>query len=148
MQKIATFIGHSRCYDIDITRLREAIETLVKQGVSEFLCGGMGAFDNICASTVKGLKKEYNVKITLVIPYLSFQILNPEYYDEILYPEGFEKYHFKAAIGKRNRYMVEKSSVAVCYVNSISNGAGKTYEYAKKQNVEIINLGKYKGSLV
>ena len=62
-------------------------------------------------------------------------------YDEILFP--FEKpqqtyFFYKNAIPKRDK-MVERSSVAICYVYR-TGGASRTLEFAKKQNLKIINL--------
>lgn len=59
----------------------------------------MGAFDWLCARQVYQAKQQYSeMECLLVIPYLSFRIRERKYFDDILYPEGFEKYHFKAAI--------------------------------------------------
>lgn len=141
-EKTATFIGHRNCYAIDKEKLTEEIRKLAEQGISEFLCGGMGDFDGLCAHIVRNLKKEYkNIKVCLVIPYLTFSSADFEYYDEIIYPEGFEKYFFKSAIIKRNHFLVDNSSVSICYVNRSSGGAARTFEYAKKQGIKMINLG-------
>ena len=92
----ATFIGHSECYGLDEGRVLATIEQLIHAGITTFLCGGMGAFDWLCARQVYQAKQQYSeVKCLLVIPYLSFRIRERKYFDDILYPEGFEKYHFK-----------------------------------------------------
>ena len=82
-----------------------------------------------------------NIKNYLIIPYLTFTILDKHYFDEIIYPEGFEKYHFKAAIPARNRYLIENSSYAVCYVTHGWGGDAQTYERAQKKGLKMINLG-------
>ncbi len=61
-------------------------------------------------------------------------------FDEIIFPDGFEKFFFKAAIIERNRYMVDNAHVAICYIDHNYGGAYKTYEYAVKKNLKIINL--------
>ena len=58
-------------------------------------------------------------------------------------PEEFEKYHFKAAIPARNKYMIDNASIAVCYVNHGWGRAAQTYRKAIKKNLKIINLGTY-----
>ena len=136
----AMFIGHKECYGLDEGKLLSAIVGLIDEGYTEFLCGGMGNFDMTCARLVKGLKKAYpNIRCYLVIPYLTFNITREDYFDEIIYPEGFEKYHFKAAIPKRNKYMVDNSSAAVCYVLHDWGGAAKTYSLAVKAGHNIMN---------
>lgn len=136
------FIGHSECYGLPSERVRAAIENLINQGVTDFLCGGMGAFDWMCARLTHELKQEYpHIRCDLVIPYLTFRVLEPKYFDSSVYPEGFEKYHFKAAIVARNRYLVKQSAYALCYVTHGWGGAAKTYMFAKKNGLNLINLG-------
>ena len=67
-------------------------------------------------------------------------IFDRDLFDEIIYPDGFEKYYFKAAIPARNRYMVNSAAYAICYVTHDWGGAAKTYEYAKKKKLTIIDL--------
>ena len=96
----------------------------------------------MCARAVYELKKyRKNIRCDLIIPYLTFRIPEFVYFDEILYPEGFEKYHFKAAILARNQYMVDHAAYALCYVTHRWGGAAKTYEKAVKQGLTMINLG-------
>lgn len=77
----------------------------------------------------------------LVIPYLNFNIKEVKYFDSIIYPDGFEKYYFKSAIPKRNNYLVENSSYAICYITHLWGGAATTYKKALKNGVIIINVG-------
>lgn len=142
-ENVATFIGHSECYGVDKARVKAEIVKLIESGVTEFYSGGMGSFDWMCAHIVYDLKKEYpHIQNYLVIPYLTFTILEKEYFDSIIYPEGFEKYHFKAAIPARNRYLVDNAKYALCYVTHGWGGAAKTLERAKKKGLTIINLGE------
>lgn len=98
----------------------------------------------MAASAVYKLKETYPyIKNILVIPYLSFKIFEKNYFDEIIYPEGFEKYSYKAAIPERNKYMVNISDAAICFVSHSWGGAAKTYEYAVKKKLEINNLAHY-----
>lgn len=140
-QKTAVFIGHSECYGVSRSDVEKAILSLIEKGVTDFLSGGQGGFDRMCAGCVKKLKQEYpQIRNILVIPYLTFSIFDKDYFDEIVYPDGFEKYHFKAAIPARNKYMVDNSAYAICYVAHGWGGAAQTYQRAIKQNLTIINL--------
>ncbi len=144
--KSAVFIGHSVCYQIPEERLKEVIIESIENGVTDFYSGGQGDFDVLCAQTVYRLKNTYpHIKNYLVIPYLSFNIFNKKIFDEILFPEAFEKYHFKAAIPQRNRYMVNQADVAICYIRHGWGNAFKTFEYAKRKELKIINLSNYYG---
>ena len=140
----ALFIGHNDCYSVSADELEKTIKEHIHIGVTVFLSGGQGGFDRLCARCVYKLKVQYpDVKNYLVIPYLSFNVFKKELFDEIIYPEGFEKYHFKAAIPARNRYMIDNSGYAICYVNHGWGGAAKSYERAVKKRLKVTNLGKY-----
>ena len=139
----ATFIGHKECYGVQAEDVRREVEKLIASGVTDFLNGGMGGFDWMCAKVVFDLKKSYpQIRNYLVIPYLTFNIAEPKYFDDIIYPEGFEKYHFKAAIPARNRYLVDNAAYALCYVTHGWGGAAQTLKRAQKKGLTIINLGE------
>ena len=124
-------------YGLSAERVQAAIEDLINQGVTDFLCGGMGNFDWICAQLTYKLKQKHpHIRCDLIIPYLTFRVLEPKYFDDIIYPEGFEKYHFKVAIVVRNHYLVDQSAYALCY----GGGAVQTYKRAEKRKLQIKNL--------
>lgn len=136
-------IGHSECYGLNRDNIRPKVIKLIELGVTDFYSGGMGSFDWMCAHVVYDLKKDYpQLNNHLVIPYLTFNILEKKYFDSIIYPEGFEKYHFKAAIPARNRYLVDNAKYALCYITHGWGGAAQTFERAKKKGPVIINLGE------
>ena len=131
-EKTATFIGHRDCYGVSKDAVRGEILRLIESGVTCFLNGGMGTFDMMCANIVFELKKKFpQVENQIVIPYLTFNIAGRECFDSVVYPDGFEKYHFKSAIPARNKYMIEHSAYAVCYVTHVWGGAAKTLEQAQ-----------------
>lgn len=137
----ATFIGHDECYGLNRGAVRSEIVKLIEAGVTEFYSGGMGGFDRMCAHVVYELKREYpQINNYLVIPYLSFSIFDKDCFDSIIYPEGLEKYHFKAAIPARNRYLIDHAQYALCYVTHSWGSAAQTYERALKKGLTVINL--------
>lgn len=143
-ERTATFIGHRECYGITSEKIYTEIEKLITSGVTEFLNGGMGSFDWMCAHQVYELKKRYpEIRNYLIIPYLTFSIREQKYFDEIIYPDGFEKYHFKAAIPARNKYLIDNASYAICYVTHSWGGAAQTYQKALKKGLTVINLGEH-----
>ena len=140
-ENTAMFIGHSQCYNLNRTMLKEKIIFLIENGIDTFLSGGMGEFDRAAAHEVHRLKKQYpHIKNKLVIAYLNAKIDDKEIYDEIVFPEGQEFCHYKAAIPKRNRYMVESSTYAICHVTHSWGGAATTYRLAEKKGVVIIDI--------
>lgn len=139
--KRAVFIGHNECYGLSKSELSKAIEDYINLGISEFFSGGQGRFDRAAALEVYKTKKNYgHIKNILVVPYPDFNIFNKELFDEIIYPENFEKYTYKSAIPARNKYMVNNSDVAICYVNHGWGNAAKTYKIAKRKGLQIINI--------
>ena len=142
--KTAVFIGSRDCYGIDKSRIEQAIIQAIESGITYFLNGGQGYFDKTCALILQGLKARYsNIRSILVIPYRDFWIFNKELFDEIIYP--FEPrleplLNYKNAIPLRNRVMVEAASTAICYVERVGGGSWKTLNYAKSQNLRIIDL--------
>lgn len=140
--QVVAVIGHSDCSGLKEEVVREAIKNLIGEGYEIFLNGGMGQFDWMCARILFEWKGQYTqIRSYLVIPYLTFSVLEPRYFDEIIYPEGLEQYYFKPAILKRNQYLVEQADTALCYVNHDWGGAAKTYRLAMKKGLRIINLG-------
>ena len=113
--KTVVFIGHNECYGLLKDELEKVIIKCINNGATRFLSGGQGGFDRICATTVFKLKKEYpQIKNVVVIPYLNFNVFKKEIFDEIIFPNNFEKYHYRAAIPQRNKYMVKHSDIAIC----------------------------------
>jgi len=101
------FTGHRQVFDYKILEKAEAtISALVKNGVTTFYTGGMGDFDDSCSSIVRSLKrKNENVKLYLIIPYMKQEINKhknyyEEYYDDIVYPFNLIGVHYKSAIKK------------------------------------------------
>ena len=139
----AVFIGNRDCYGVDNNSIREAIIYAINSGITTFLNGGQGYFDEICATIVHKLKQEYsNIKNVLVIPYRNFKIFNKDIFDKIIYPfdELEESYlSYRAAIPERNRIIVSWSSMAISYVYR-NGGASRTLDLARKNNLEIIDL--------
>ena len=141
----AVCIGHKDCFGLIEEELENLLISLIERGVLYFYNVGMGHFDMLCARKIWELKERFPaIRQYLVIPYLSFRMEQKEYFDEIIYPEGFERYSFKSAISARNRYMVRQAAYAVCYVQHGWGGAAKTYEYAVRNGCRILHLGRYR----
>ncbi len=141
--KTVTFCGHSDLCGIDITALKQKlyneIKYLVVQGAREFLLGGYGDFDFLCAQTVKELKTEYmDILSVIVLPYLDKEY-DKKLYDCSEYP-NIENVPLKFAILKRNQYMVQKSDAVIAYVCHSWGGAAKMLAFANKKGKVIINL--------
>ena len=145
------FFGHREIYNLFELeeKLEEHIRILLEsKEYVEFLVGRNGEFDQLVSSTVRRVKRNYrddNSALVLVLPYLSAEYEKneeafQEYYDEVEICQGSSAAHFKAAMQLRNREMVDRSDLVVCYIEHNSGGAFQTVQYAKKKNKEIVNL--------
>lgn len=139
--------GH-RVLLMDVEKpLREALERLaVKQGVTVFYTGGMGEFDELFARTVRSMKRnDPRLRLILVLPYLTRQAATEKAwyegrYDEILIPAELEGVHPKAAIGLRNRWMVDRSDIVIAALHRDFGGAAEAVRYAEKRGKEVVRI--------
>jgi len=139
---VVTFCGHREILsgeDEIRKRLIEEVENLINKGATEFLLGGYGSFDYMCAGVVKELKQKYpHIKSILVKPYLN-KPFDDWLYDESEYPP-IENAPKKFAIIKRNEYMVDRADTLIAYVKYETGGAATTLRYAVKKNKAIIQI--------
>ena len=114
----------------------------------EFLVGRDGDFDQLVSSAIIRAKEKYaygNVSHILVLPYERADYRDnkecfEQYYDEVQICAESQDAYPKAAIGIRNRAMVDRSDMVICYVKHRSGGAFAAVSYAEKQRKMIINL--------
>ncbi|MBQ3591663.1 MAG: hypothetical protein II979_06950 [Clostridia bacterium] len=139
---IVTFCGHSQLADKDAIRKRltDEIQTLLQTGYRKFYLGGYGDFDTLAAVVLDELKDAYPDMVRLLIlPYPDRKV-DTSLYDGTLYPP-LENVPKRFAISRRNKWMVENSSVMVACVDHDWGGAAKTLEHAVKKGLRIINIG-------
>lgn len=148
-----SFFGHREVEDFFSVeqRLEGLIRDLLQQQeYVEFLVGRNGEFDQLAASAVLRVKRLAggdNSSLVLVLPYVTAEFANnqesfADYYDEIEISEAAADKHFKAAIQARNREMVDRSDLLICYVTHKSGGAYRTVQYAKRQGKKILNAAE------
>ena len=146
-----SFFGHRQAERFSIIEeqlVRLITELIDSNEYVEFLVGRNGDFDQIVSSSIRRVKKTYrdnNCCHTLVLPYESAEYRDNagsfnEYYDSVEIFNGSGNTHFKAAIQKRNKMMVDRSDLVVFYLEHEYGGAFQTYKYAVKQNKKIIKL--------
>ena len=135
-----TFFGN-RDASADIKpKLRETIIQLItKHKANNFYVGNNGNFDLMVAYILKELKKNYDIKYTVVLAYLP-TAENNEDYENTIYPEGIEKASLRFAICRRNDWMLEQSDLVITYVRFGFGGAAKYKEAAKRKGMPIIEL--------
>ena len=130
-------------------KLKDEIVTAIQNGYNFFYAGGAIGFDTMAAQAVLELKAQYpHIKLILVLPcvnqtdgweqsdideYERIRVLA----DEIIYTSEENK---KGCMHKRNRYLVDHSSLCICYMTRKSGGTAYTVKYAKNKEIAIVNI--------
>lgn len=141
------FIGHR--YIEGQYHLQDRIEDIIREKLHtkeyvELYVGRNGDFDISVASATKRAQEalgHQNSSLILLQPYpMKDDPYYEKFYDEIWYPID-SKTHPKAAITKRNQWMIDNADLLVAYVKlDRKGGALTTLKYAEKKGIEIINL--------
>ena len=130
-------------------KLRDEIVTAIQNGYNFFYAGGAIGFDTMAAQTVLELKAQYSyIKLILVLPCVNqtdgWEQSDIDEYerirdlaDEVIYTS--EEYK-KGCMHKRNRYLVDHSSLCICYMTRKSGGTAYTVGYAENKGITIVNI--------
>ena len=153
MDLTACFTGHRHLppdkRDSVAAPLGRAIEEAYKNGYRRFMCGGALGFDTIAALQVLDSRKEHpDIKLILAIPCLDqakrwsdhdrgiYDMISAQANEKIvLSPE-----YYQGCMQTRNRYMVDHSSLCICYLYSLHGGTAYTVRYAVSRDIPVINL--------
>lgn len=148
------FFGHR--YIDNLFKVEELLEEQIRKLINEkeyvdFLVGRNGDFDQCVSSTVLRVRKNVrddNSSLILVLAYPTAEYLNNEeyfhdYYSDVDISYAASKAHPKSAIQIRNREMVDKADLIICYIEKEEGGAWQTLKYAKDKEKAIINLAEF-----
>ena len=129
-----TFTGHRDAYEPIIeSKVRAHLFRLMELDTAFcFYSGGMNRFDLMCER--------------LVLPYMKNSITTHSAYyskyDEIILPSGLETCPCKAAILRRNRWMIDRSDYLIAYIHHSLGGAYATLKYARRRSITIWNVAE------
>ncbi|MDD6880902.1 MAG: hypothetical protein PUE18_04940 [Firmicutes bacterium] len=148
------FFGHR--YIDNLFKVEELLEEQIRKLINEkeyvdFLVGRNGDFDQCVSSTVLRVRKNVrddNSSLLLVLAYPTAEYLNNEesfhdYYSDVDISYAASKAHPKSAIQIRNREMVDKADLIICYIEKEEGGAWQTLKYAKDKEKAIVNLAEF-----
>ena len=123
----------------------------IEQGYRYFGTGGALGFDTLAAQTVLELKSKYpEIKLILVLPCenqtLGWERADIDEYerikaaaDKVVYTS---KVYYSGCMHKRNRHLVDNSSLCICFLTEQSGGTAYTANYAQSQGLKIINVAE------
>ena len=128
----------------------------IEQGYRYFGVGGALGFDTLAAQTVLELESEYpEIKLILVLPCENqtrgWELSDIEEYerikaaaDKVVYTS---KDYYSGCMHKRNRHLVDNSSLCICYLTEQSGGTAYTVNYARSQGLKIVNVAEQLNTL-
>ena len=158
-EKACCFTGHRKIPVEDRLRLccllDDAVTSLADRGVDTFLAGGALGFDTLAAQEVLRLRQGELpwIRLVLVLPCLGqearwrtedarlyYQLLDQA--DEVIYTADV---YSKWCMFQRNRYLVNHSRYCLCYFleGETRGGTAYTVSYARRQGLEVENLGDF-----
>ncbi len=151
--KNCCFTGHRRLsaeeFESVKNNLKYTLIEMIKNGYQYFSAGGALGFDTLAALTVLELKKDYpRIKLILVLPCVNqtrgWNKKDVEVYeyikskcDKCIYTS---QEYTEGCMHKRNRYLVDNSSLCICYLNKNIGGTAYTVRYARQKGLKVINL--------
>ncbi|MBR1735741.1 MAG: DUF1273 family protein [Firmicutes bacterium] len=153
--KTCCFTGHRRIDKAKQEGLREKLKAVIIGLIDEdyryFGVGGAIGFDTEAALTVLELREVYpQIRLILVFPCENqtkgWKESDIEIYENI--KARSDKYVYVSkeytsdCMFKRNRHLVNNSSVCVCFLESEKGGTAYTVKYAKEKGLRIINLAQ------
>ena len=147
------FFGHR--YVDNIIKVENLLEEQIRKLIDEneyvdFLVGRNGDFDQCVSSSVLRVRKNHrddNSSLVLVLPYPTAEYLNNEesfheYYTDVEISQAASVAHPKSAIQIRNRELVDRADLIICYIEHKKGGARQAAEYANEQGKTVINLAE------
>lgn len=152
-EKTCCFTGHREIPFLKSAaiqkRLKKTLEDLIGKGYCYFGAGGALGFDTLAAQTVLELKSKYpQIRLILVLPCLSqadrWSDKDKAVYEDIKYRADKVVYtsqeYFSGCMHKRNRHLVDNSSVCICYLTKNTGGTAYTVDYADRNGLKVINM--------
>ena len=137
---VCTFFGHRDAPLTIADRLENEILALAEKGVETFLVGNNGNFDFMVQNILNRISKSRNnMRYMIVLSRISECAISGNQ-SFTTFPEGFEKFHPKFAISKRNEYLIKNSNIAIVYLKDKYSNCFKWTNKAISNGLTIINI--------
>lgn len=129
--------------------LDQVIEALYRRGYRRFFSGGAMGFDLLAAERMLHFRETHpDVRLIMAIPCADQTAKWPaaecRRYERVLYHADETRvlapHYYRGCMMVRNRHMVNRSSVCVCYLDKPKGGTVTTVAYAAAENLSILNL--------
>ena len=153
--KTVCFTGHRTLPAEELSKISKCLEdtltTLIEQGYCYFSAGGALGFDTLAAQVVLRLREHYpQIRLILVLPCHNQTRGWPQdsvnIYEDIKRRADIVTYssenYFRGCMQKRNRHLVDSSSVCICYLTKSTGGTAYTVNYARRMGLRVINIAQ------
>ena len=130
-------------------RLDKLLELCYLRGCRDFLCGGALGFDMLAGERVSVLRRSHpDVRLIMVIPCSDQASRWPDHsvtrYERLLYAADnirvLAPTYYQGCMQVRNRYLVDRSDLCICYLRHAKGGTASTVAYAVKRQVPVLNV--------
>ena len=150
------FTGHREIPIDDMGGIREHLKREIERlysenGVTAFYAGGATGFDALASEAVIEYRTEHpDICLIIVMPHKeqakrwkAEEKTQHEHIkssaDEVI---CLAEHYYRGCMQRRNRYMVDRSSICICYQIQDTGGTAYTVKYARKQGLSVINLAE------
>lgn len=130
-------------------RLDAVLEAMWRQGYRRFISGAARGFDTLAAERVMLLRQRHpEVRLLLAIPCSDqskpWNVADCRRYERMLYHADelrvLSPVYYVGCMQVRNRYMVDRSSMCLCFLEHAKGGTASTVAYAFKRDVALLNM--------
>ena len=150
------FTGHREIPIDDMGGIREHLKREIERLYTEnrvtvFYAGGATGFDALASEAVIECRAVHPaIRLVIVMPHKEQASLwsaeKKEQHEHIKSSADevicLAEHYCRGCMQRRNRYMVDRSSVCICYLAQDTGGTAYTVRYARKQGLSIINLAE------
>ncbi len=128
-------------------KLEAVVLELIADGIRYFYAGGALGFDTLAAETVLRLRDQFpQIQLILALPCREqtrgWSAASVERYGSILRRANkviYTSEHYnRGCMQRRNRFMVDHSTVCVAYCTRAAGGSAYTLQYARKSGLRIL----------
>lgn len=127
-------------------KTEKAIEGLIEKGYKTFITGGALGFDTMVAICVLRLRRAHNIRLVIAVPCKeqskSWNEKDKNIYENILKEADevrvLSESYTRDCMHRRNRFMVDNSSICIAYLKKMTGGTAYTVNYAVENDKEVI----------
>ena len=134
------FIGHRTAPPELRPLIADAIERhITEHGVSEFLAGRYGGFDQLVTAALREAKQRHpSISLILLTPYhpADRPVSLPEGFDTTYYPRGLDRVPKSIAIRRANEIVIGEVEYLICYDLGLVGNTRELVKLARKRAAE------------